>query len=58
MENLYFNPKLFADDTSIFSALTDAAFSNSHLNENFSKIKDCTYNSKTNINRGNKKTCP
>ena len=33
MENLHSNPKLFADDTSLFSTVTDEALSNSYLSE-------------------------
>ena len=37
-ENLYSNPKLFADDTSLFSTVTDETLSNSYLNDNLKKI--------------------
>ena len=40
MENLHSNPKLFADDTSLFSTVTNAALSNSHSNDDLSKIND------------------
>ena len=43
MENLHSNLKLFADDTSLFSTVTDAALSNPHLNNDLSKINDWTY---------------
>ena len=43
-ENLHSSPKLFADDnTSLFSTVTDEALSNSHLNDDLSKINDWCY---------------
>ena len=42
-ENLHSNPKLFADDASLFSTVTDEALSNSHLNDDLSKINDWDY---------------
>ena len=42
-ENLHSNPKLFADDTSLFLSVTDEALSNSHLNDNLSEINDWVY---------------
>ena len=38
------------DDTSLFSAVTDAALSNSHLNDNLSQINDWTHNWKMSFN--------
>ena len=40
MENLHSNPKLFADDTSLFLTVTDKALSNSQLNDKLSKTND------------------
>ena len=40
VENLHSIPKLFADDTSLFLTVADEALSNSHLNDDFSKIND------------------
>ena len=40
MENLHSNPKLFAGDTSLFLIITDAALSNSHLNDSLSNNND------------------
>ena len=39
-EKLHSNPKLFADDTSLFSTVTDEVLSNSHLNDDLSKVND------------------
>ena len=50
MENLHSNPKLFADDTSLFSTVTDEAFSSSYLNDVLSKISDWTYKWKMSFN--------
>ena len=50
MENLHSNPKHFADDSSLFSTLTDETFLNSHLNSNLSKINDWTYKLKMSFN--------
>ena len=49
-ENLHSNQKLFADDTSLSSPVTDEALSNSHLNDDLSKINDCVYKWKMNFN--------
>ena len=38
MENLCSNPKPFADDTSLFSIVTDEALSNSYLKDNLKKL--------------------
>ena len=38
-ENLHSNPKLFADDTSLFSIVADEALSNSYLNDDLKKKK-------------------
>ena len=43
MENLHSNPKLFADDTSLFLIVTDEALSNSYLNNDLKKINDLAY---------------
>ena len=51
MENLHSSPKFFADDISLFSIVTDEALSNSHLNDDLSKINDWTYKWKTSFNR-------
>ena len=40
VKNLHSIPKLFADDTSLFLTVADEALSNSHLNDDFSKIND------------------
>ena len=42
-ENFHSNPKLFADDTSLFLTVTDEALSNSYLNDDFKKINDWAY---------------
>ena len=49
-ENLHSNPKLFADDTFLFSTVTDEALSNSYLNDNLSKINDWAYRWKMSFN--------
>ena len=49
-ENLHSNPKLFAYDTSLFSTVTNEALSNSHLNDNLSKINDWAYKWKMGFN--------
>ena len=49
-ENLHSNPKLFADDTSLFSTVTDEVLSNSHLNDDLSKINDWAYKWKMSFN--------
>ena len=49
-ENLHSNPKLFADDTSLFAAVTDEALSNSHLNDDLSKINNWAYKWKMSFN--------
>ena len=42
-QNLHSNPKLFVDDTSLFSTVTDDALSNSYLNDDLSKINDSAH---------------
>ena len=42
-ENLHSNPKLFADDTSLFSIVADDALSNSYLNDDLKQINDWAY---------------
>ena len=49
-ENLHSNPKLFADDTSLFSTVTDAALLNSRLNDDLSKINNRAYEWKMSCN--------
>ena len=49
-ENLHSNPKFFADDTSLFSTVTDEALSNSYLNDDLSKINHWAYKWKMNFN--------
>ena len=49
-ETLHSNPKLISDDTSSFSIVTDAALSNSHLNDDVSKINDWAYRWKISFN--------
>ena len=49
-ENLHSNPKLFADDTFLFSTATDKALPNSHLINDLSKINDWTYKWKQSFN--------
>ena len=49
-ENLHSNPKLFVDDTSLFSTVTDEALSQSHLNDDLSNINDCAYKWKMSVN--------
>ena len=36
------NPKLFADDTSLFSTANNVAQPNSQLSSDLTKIKECT----------------
>ena len=43
MQSLHSNPKLFADDNSLFSSVTDEALSKSHLNDDLSKTNDWAY---------------
>ena len=50
MKNLHSIPKLFADDTSLFLTVADEALSNSHLNDDFSKINDWDYKWKMSFN--------
>ena len=50
VENLHSIPKLFADDTSLFLSVADEALSNSHLNDDFSKINDWDYKWKMSFN--------
>ena len=40
MENLNSNPKLFTDDTSLFSMVNNVTQSNSQLNSDLAKIND------------------
>ena len=49
-ENLHYNPKLFADHTFLFSTVTDKALSNSHLNDDLTKINDWVYKWEMNFN--------
>ena len=49
-ENLHSNPKLFTDDASLFSTVTDEALSSSHLNDDWSKINDWAYKWKMSFN--------
>ena len=39
-ENVHSNPKLFAEDTSLFLIVTDEALSNSYLNDELKKNND------------------
>ena len=48
-EKLHANLKLFADDTCLFSNVTDKALSNSYLNDNLSEINDWAYKWKMNF---------
>ena len=54
-ENLHSNPKLYLDDTSLFSTVTDKVLSNSHLNDNSSKINDWDYKWKISFNTASTK---
>ena len=56
MENLHSNPKLFADDTSLFLTVTDKALSNSQLNDKLSKTNDWAYKWKMSFNPDSAKT--
>ena len=49
-QNLHSNPKLFADDTSLFSTVADEALSNSYLNDDLKKSNDWAYKWKMNFN--------
>ena len=49
-ENLHSNPKFLADDTSLFSTVTDEGLSKSYLNDNLSKINDWDYKWKMGFN--------
>ena len=55
-ENLHSNLKLFADDTSLFSTVTNEAFSNSYLNDDLGKINDRAYKWKMIFNPDSTKT--
>ena len=48
--------KIFADDTSLYSTVTDEALSNSYLNDNLGKINDWTYKWKVSFNPNNTKS--
>ena len=50
MENLHLNPKLFADDTSLFSIVNIVAQSNAQLSSDLTKINDCAFKWKTSFN--------
>ena len=49
-DNLKTNPKLFADDTSLFSIVHDLNVSANDLNHDLKKINDWTYQWKMNFN--------
>ena len=49
-ENLHSNPKFFANDVSLYSTVTDEDLSNSHLNNDLSKINDWAYKWKMSFN--------
>ena len=50
-KNLYSNPKLFEDDTSLSSTVTNnEALSNSHLNKDLNKINIWAYKWKMSFN--------
>ena len=49
-ENLHSHPKLFADDTSLFSTATDEAFSNSYLNDDLKNMNEWSYKWKMSFN--------
>ena len=49
-ENLHSNPKLFADDTSLFSIAADEALSNSSLNNDLNKVNHGAYKWKMSFN--------
>ena len=49
-ENLLSNPKLFADDTALFSIVADEALSNSYLNDDLKEINDFAYKCKMILN--------
>ena len=49
-EKLHSNPKPFADDTFLFSTVTDETLSNSHLNDDLTKINDWAYKWKMRFN--------
>ena len=48
--HIHYNPRLFADDTSFFSTETDETLSNSHLNDDLSKMYDWAYKCKMSFN--------
>ena len=55
-KNLHPNPKLFEDDTSLSSTVTNnEALSNSHLNKDLSKINIWDYKRKMSFNPDSKK---
>ena len=55
-KNLYSNPKLFEDDTSLSSTVTNnEALSNSHLNKDLNKINIWAYKWKMSFNPDNNK---
>ena len=49
-ENLNSNPKLFADDTSLFSIVNNVAQSNSRLSSDLTKINDWAFKWKMSFN--------
>ena len=49
-ENLETNPKLFADDTSLFSIVHDLHLTANELNRDLAKINDWAYQWKMNFN--------
>ena len=49
-ENLVSNPKLFADDTSLFSVIRNKHLSVQNLNENLSKINHWAFQQKMSFN--------
>ena len=49
-ENLHSNPKPFADETSLFSIITDEALSHSYLNDDLKKLNDWAYKWKMSFN--------
>ena len=49
-DNLITNPKLFADDTSLFSIVHDPNATTNYLNNDLAKINDRAYQWKVNFN--------
>ena len=54
-ENLTLNPKLFADDTSLFSVINDKHLSTNELNQDLNRINNWAFQWKMSFNSGSSK---